>query len=197
MSAHKLYGPKGSGALYVRAGTAIAARLTGGGQEHGLRAGTENVPAIVGFGAAALLAAENAAPDAARTALLRDRLQDHLTAAIPGARVNGDPGGRLPGNLSLTLPGVEAADLLGRLPGIAASTGSACDTGSGEPSHVLTAIGLSRDQARATVRLGLGRATSREDVDRAAALIAAAFRDLFPLPGRPAEPAPSSGRASG
>ncbi|WP_405645340.1 aminotransferase class V-fold PLP-dependent enzyme [Streptomyces uncialis] len=92
--------------------------------------------------------------------------------AIPGASVNGHPHRRLPGNLSLTLPGIEAADLLGRLPDIAASTGSACNTGSGDPSDVLTAIGLTRAQARATLRLSLGRTTTETDIDRAAHLIA-------------------------
>ncbi|MCX4663728.1 cysteine desulfurase family protein [Streptomyces uncialis] len=172
MSAHKLHGPKGIGALYIRGGTRITAQQTGGGQERGLRAGTPNVPAIVGFGAAAHLITADAVPPPSRVRALRDRLQDRLLVAIPGASVNGHPHRRLPGNLSLTLPGIEAADLLGRLPDIAASTGSACNTGSGDPSDVLTAIGLTRAQARATLRLSLGRTTTETDIDRAAHLIA-------------------------
>jgi cysteine desulfurase len=182
LSAHKLHGPKGVGALYVRGGLPLTAQQTGGGQERGLRAGTSNVPAIVGFGAAAHLVTTGAVPPPSRIRTLRDRLQDRLLAAIPGAAVNGHPHRRLPGNLSLTLPGIEAAELLGRLPGIAASTGSACNTGNGEPSHVLLAIGLTRDQARATLRLGLGRTTTGTDVDQAFDLITRTARTMAPAP---------------
>ncbi|NUK20206.1 aminotransferase class V-fold PLP-dependent enzyme, partial [Streptomyces lunaelactis] len=144
-------------------------------------AGTPNVPAIVGFGAAARLITTDTVPPPTRIRVLRDRLQDRLLAAIPGATVNGHPHRRLPGNLSLTLPGIEATDLLDRLPGIAASTGSACNAGSGEPSHVLTAIGLTRDQARATLRLSLGRTTTDSDVDQAADLITRTAHTLAPV----------------
>ncbi|MFI7104383.1 cysteine desulfurase family protein [Streptomyces sp. NPDC050161] len=171
LSAHKLHGPKGIGALYLRGSIGITAQQTGGGQERGLRAGTPNVPAIVGFGAAARLITSDAVPPPRRLRFLRDRLQDGLLAAIPGASVNGHPHRRLPGNLSLTLPGVEAADLLDRVPDIAASTGSACNTGSGEPSHVLTAIGLTRAQARATLRLSIGRTTTDNDIDQTIGLV--------------------------
>lgn len=171
LSAHKLHGPKGVGALYVRDGTHLTAQQGGGGQERGLRAGTPNVPAIVGFGTAAHLITIGAVPPPSHIRALRDRLQDRLLAEIPGTSVNGHPHRRLPGNLSLTLPGIEAADLLDRIPRIAASTGSACDTGSGEPSHVLTAIGLTRGQARATLRLSLGRTTTEEEIDQAIVLI--------------------------
>ncbi|MFE7132435.1 cysteine desulfurase family protein [Streptomyces sp. NPDC057638] len=182
LSAHKLHGPKGIGALYIRAGTRITAQQTGGGQERGLRAGTPNVPAIVGFGSAAHLITSDAIPPPTRIRALRDRLQDHLLTSIPGTTVNGHPIRRLPGNLSLTLPGIEATDLLNRLTGIAASTGSACNTGSGEPSHVLTAIGLTRDQARATLRLSIGRTTTRADIDHAADLITRTTHALTPDP---------------
>lgn len=181
LSAHKLHGPKGIGALYIRGGTRITALQTGGGQERGLRAGTPNVPAIVGFGAAAHLITTDAVPPTTCTRALRDRLQDRLLATIPGAAVNGHPHRRLPGNLSLTLPGIEATDLLDRLPGIAASTGSACNTGSGEPSHVLNAIGLTRDQARATLRLSIGRTTTDTDIDQAADLITRTAHILAPV----------------
>ncbi|MYR85815.1 aminotransferase class V-fold PLP-dependent enzyme [Streptomyces sp. SID685] len=184
LSAHKLHGPKGIGALYIRGGLRITAQQTGGGQERGLRAGTPTVPAIVGFGAAAHLITSDAVPPPTRIRALRDRLQDHLLAAIPGAGVNGHPHRRLPGNLSLTLPGIEAADLLDRLPGIAASTGSACNTGSGEPSHVLTAIGLTRAQARATLRFSVGRTTTATEVEQAARLIARTAHALARTPTR-------------
>jgi cysteine desulfurase len=180
LSAHKLHGPKGIGALYIRGGLRITAQQTGGGQERGLRAGTPNVPAIAGFGAAAHLITTDAVPPPTRIRALRDRLQDRLLTAIPGARVNGHPHRRLPGTLSLTLPGIEATDLLDRLPGIAASTGSACNTGSGEPSHVLTAIGLTRDQARATLRLSLGRTTTDTDIDQATDLITRIAHTMTP-----------------
>ncbi|MEV0875874.1 MULTISPECIES: cysteine desulfurase family protein [Streptomyces] len=186
LSAHKLHGPKGIGALYIRGGTRVAAQQTGGGQERGLRAGTPNVPAIVGFGAAAHLITTGAVPSPPCIRALRGRLQDRLLAAIPGAIVNGHPHRRLPGNLSLTIPGIEAIDLLDRLPNIAASTGSACNTGSGEPSHVLTAVGLTRDQARATLRLSIGRTTTDTDVDQAADLITRTAHTLMPAPANAA-----------
>ncbi len=172
LSAHKLYGPKGIGALYVRGGTILAAQQTGGGQERGLRAGTLNVPAIVGFGAAAQLITSDTTPALTQIRALRDRLQDQLLNAIPGATVNGHPTCRLPGALSLTLPDAEAADVLDHLPDIAAATGSACNTGTSDPSHVLTAIGLTRPQARRTLRLGVGRTTTASEVERAVSLIA-------------------------
>ncbi|SDH36068.1 cysteine desulfurase [Sinosporangium album] len=186
MSAHKLHGPKGIGSLYIRGGLRITAQQTGGGQERGLRAGTPNVPEIVGFGAAAHLITSDAVPPPPRIRALRDRLQDRLLTAIPGASVNGHRHRRLPGNLSLTLPGVEATDLLDRLPGIAASTGSACNAGSGEPSHVLTAIGLTREQARATLRLSLGRTTTAIEIDQAANLIIRTAHTLAPSPANAA-----------
>ncbi len=182
LSAHKLHGPKGIGALYTRGGTHITAQQTGGGQEHGLRAGTPNVPAIVGFGTAARLITTEAIPPPPHIQALRDQLQERLLAAIPGATVNGHPHRRLPGNLSLTLPGIEATDLLDHLPDIAASTGSACNTGNGEPSHVLTAIGLTRKQARATLRLSIGRTTTSTDIDQATHLITLTAHTLMPTP---------------
>ncbi|MFF0481900.1 cysteine desulfurase family protein [Streptomyces sp. NPDC004435] len=186
VSAHKLHGPMGIGALYLRGGTRIVAQQTGGGQERGLRAGTPNVPAIVGFGAAAHLVTSDAVPSPTRVRALRDRLQNLLLDSVPGATVNGHRHRRLPGNLSLTLPGIEAADLLDRLPGIAASTGSACNTGSGEPSHVLTAIGLTRAQARATLRFSIGHTTTEADIEQAANLITDAVGAMLPASVRAA-----------
>ncbi|MFC9797671.1 cysteine desulfurase family protein [Streptomyces sp. NPDC057695] len=181
-SAHKLHGPKGIGGLYIRTGLHLTAQQTGGGQEHGLRAGTPNVPAIIGFGEAAHLITTRAVPPPTHTRALRDRLQHHLLTAIPGTTLNGHPHQRLPGNLSLTLPGTEATDLLNRLPGIAASTGSACNTGNPEPSHVLTAIGLTRQQARATLRLSLSHTNTQQDIDQAASLIIKAAHTPPPPP---------------
>ncbi|MEV7544935.1 aminotransferase class V-fold PLP-dependent enzyme [Streptomyces sp. NPDC089915] len=162
------------GHQYVRGGTLLTAQQTGGGQERGLRAGTLNVPGIVGFGAAAHLITSDTVPAPTQIRALRDRLQDQLLAAIPGSSVNGHPTRRLPGTLSITLPDVEAADILDHLPDIAASTGSACDTGTSAPSHVLTAIGLDHTQARRTLRLGIGRTTTPAEVKHAADLIAQA-----------------------
>ena len=192
ISGHKLHGPKGIGALYVRGDVRIAAQQTGGGQERGLRAGTPNVPAIVGFGAAAHLITTEAVTSPERIQALRDRLQEQLLVVLPEATVNGHPHRRLAGNLSFTIPGVEAVDLLDSLPDIAASTGSACNTGSAEPSHVLTAIGLTRDQARSTLRLSLGRNTSENDIGQIVDRIAWAARIArLDSPGSP--PAPGSG----
>lgn len=167
LSGHKIYGPKGIGALYIRHGVRLVPQLLGGGQEHGLRAGTVNVPSIVGLGHAADLLTRHRREEALRIFVLRERLRHRLAEALPDAWVNGSLTHRLPGNLSITIPGVEAADLLAALPDLALSTGSACATGQPEPSHVLTAIKLTRHNARCTLRISLGRHTNREEVDRA------------------------------
>ncbi len=142
LSAHKVYGPKGVGCLYVRRGTPMAPLVRGGGQERNRRAGTENVAGVVGFGAAAALAREGLAAEAARVAALRDRLDERLLA-IPGTRRNGD-GPRVPNTTNVSFEGVEAEGLLIALDleGIAVSTGAACAAGGVEPSHVLRAMGL-------------------------------------------------------
>jgi cysteine desulfurase len=169
LSAHKLYGPKGVGALYLRKGTQIQPLLYGGGHERDRRAGTENVAGIVGFGKAAELAMRNLGGEPAQLARLRNRLEAGILASVPWARINGDPVRRAPNTSSVTFDFVEgegfviAADLRG----LACSTGSACSSGSVEPSHVLTAIGLNRQQARSTVRFSLGRFNNEEDVDSA------------------------------
>jgi cysteine desulfurase len=167
MSAHKRYGPKGVGALYVRAGTRLEPFLHGGSQERGRRGGTENVPGIVGFGAAARLAMDRLAGDAARIAALRDRLAAGL-AALDGARLNGHPERRLPGIVSVSFAGADSESLLLALDleRIAASSGSACTSGSLEPSHVVAALGLPPDVAAGTLRFSLGRQTTMEEVDR-------------------------------
>jgi cysteine desulfurase len=185
-SAHKVYGPKGVGALFVARGVEkrLRAVITGGGQERGLRGGTLNVPGIVGFGAACALATQEMTQDAARLHALRDRLWNALRAQVEGVALNGAVAPRLPGNLNVRIPGVEGESLLLGLTEIAVSTGAACL--SAEPSHVLTALGLSRDEALASLRIGLGRQTTEADVDSAVAHIAAVVahvRETTPVAG--------------
>jgi cysteine desulfurase len=177
-SGHKIYGPKGIGALYIRRGTIRPVpQISGGGQEYGLRAGTLNVPGIAGIGeAAAILAAQRDA-DSLRIASLRDQLLTMLCEALPGVQVNGSMARRLPGNLSITIPGIDADQLIEQTPALAISTGSACNTGQPEPSHVLTAIGLDRPSARASIRIGLGRNTTLREVTSAAQQISAAVQE--------------------
>jgi cysteine desulfurase len=148
ISAHKFYGPKGTGALYVRRGTRIDSLIHGGEQERGLRAGTENVPAIVGMGKAIETADRDLEKNAEETALLRDRLVNGIMAEIPGARLNGTMAGRLPNNCNISFDGIDGEALLLRLDlaGIAASSGSACTAGNQEISHVLKAIGLTENE---------------------------------------------------
>ncbi len=166
LSAHKLYGPKGAAALYVREGTPLSPVTTGGAQERGLRAGTEDVAAIVGFAEAVALACEDLAHEGARLRALRDRLERELVAAVPGTRIHGALAPRVPNTASLGFPGVDGESVvLGLdLQGICASTGSACSTGEPEPSHVLRAMGCSPREAQGAVRLSLGRETREEDV---------------------------------
>jgi len=164
-SGHKIYGPKGVGALYVRRGTVRPVpQVTGGGQEYGLRPGTLNVPGIVGLGQAAAILAEQRHIDTRRITSLRDQLLAILRQTVSDIRVNGSLIQRLPGNLNITIPGIEADQLIEILPGIAISTGSACSTGQPDPSHVLTAIGLDRSSARSSIRIGLGRSTTLHDI---------------------------------
>ncbi len=168
LSAHKFYGPKGVGVLYVRKGLQqLWPVQTGGGQERGRRAGTENVPYIVGMAAALELAQADRAEEAARLAALRDCLVAGLLGRIPGARLSGHPSQRLPGHASLVIPGVEADQMLIALDllGVAASSGSACASGASEPSHVLTALKYSHSDALGSLRLTLGRQNTQADVD--------------------------------
>ncbi len=167
-SAHKLYGPKGCGALFVR-GRQPRARLRplmhGGGHERGMRSGTLNVPGIVGMGAACELAAQRLDQDVARIAGLRDRLWAGLSARLSDMRRNGHPSDVHPGNLNLSLRFIEAESLLMALDGIALSSGSACTTASLEPSHVLKAIGLPDGLAQSSLRFGVGRENTAEEID--------------------------------
>jgi len=184
LSAHKMCGPKGVGALYVRRRNARVlprAQMDGGGHEFGMRSGTLNVPAIVGFGEACAICAREMADDAVRVRALRGRLQASLESAIAGTAVNGSMEHRLPGNLNMSFAGVDAEALLTLLPGVALSTGSACSSASPEPSHVLRALGIGAPAARSSVRFGLGRFTTGDEVDYAAAQVIAAVLKLRSL----------------
>src|SRR5579884_876265 len=170
LCAHKMYGPKGAGALYIKPGMKISPILHGGAQEREKRAGTENVAAIVGFGKAAELASQRRESDAARLAALRDGFLDRLRAGVPDLLLNGPPLERLPNNLNVSVEGVEGPTLLMSLDrmGIAASSGAACSSGSIEPSHVLKAIGLPDRLASSGIRFTLGRGTTEDELARAA-----------------------------
>lgn len=181
LSAHKLYGPKGVGLLFVRGGARaipISPIQHGGGQEYGLRPGTVNVPGIVGFAAAMKLLNPE---EGANIAQLRDAFENALLAKVPGAFRNGALAHRLPNNSSITIPGIDAEALIANTPDLALSTGSACTSGAPDPSHVLTALGLSRREALSTIRIGLGRITSSNDISVAADSIAAAVGRLQAL----------------
>jgi len=168
MSAHKLYGPKGVGALYIRKGTKIMPFMHGGEQEHGRRASTENVPGIVGFGKAAELIQGEMAEEGLRLTLLRDRLIEGLMERIDDVRLNGHPSYRLPNNINISVRYVEGESMILNLDleGIAASTSAACSSISLEPSHVLLSLGLSREQAHCCLRFSLGKWTCDKDIER-------------------------------
>ena len=186
ISAHKFYGPKGVGALYVRSGTELGPLFYGGHHERDRRPGTENVSGIVGLGRAADLAMKNLQTDAARLSAERDRFESALLHALPGVRVNGDCSHRVANtsNLSFEAAGGEALEIALDLQGIACSTGAACSSGAVEPSHVLSAIGLSPEQARSSLRFSLGRPTTSAEINRAIEVIppvVARLRALSPL----------------
>jgi cysteine desulfurase len=171
---HKMYAPKGIGALYVGPGVPLEPAVYGGGQEHGLRAGTENTALAVGLGAAADIAAEElSAGPPAHLASLRDILHQRLEQALPGRiHLNGHPTARLPNTLNISIDGIIGNELLEAVPQIAASTGSACHAGTHTPSPVLTAMGLPAARALGALRLSLGRWSTSEDVALAAEVIA-------------------------
>jgi len=186
ISAHKLYGPKGVGALYIRKGTELTALLHGGEQEKRRRAGTENVPGIVGLGKAAEIASQEMAEEAARLNQLRDKLIQGLTSRIDHIRLNGHLIKRLPNNINISVDFVEGESMLLHLDteGIYASTGSACSSGSLEPSHVLLAIGLPHERAHGSLRFTLGKWTADEDIERVLAVlpeIVARLRAMSPF----------------
>jgi cysteine desulfurase len=184
-SAHKMYGPKGVGALYVRRQSPrsrLQPQIDGGGQEGGLRSGTLNVPGIVGFAKALEISLAEMAEESRRLSALRDRLHAGLLRELDGVTLNGPvislEGSRLPGNLNVAFAGVDGEALMTSLREIAVSSGAACSSANPEPSHVLLALGLTEDQAKASLRFGLGRYNTQQDIDFAVAYVAAAVRRL-------------------
>jgi cysteine desulfurase len=187
ISGHKLYGPKGIGALYARRRNPklrLAPIFLGGGHERGLRSGTLPVPLCVGLGAACEIAGRELKDEARRVGGLRDLLRARLEAGLEDVTLNGHATQRLPGNLNLSFTGVEASALLAALDDVAVSTGSACSSARPGPSHVLRALGLGQTRALSSVRFGLGRFTTRDEIERAAARVIAEvtrLRELSPL----------------
>jgi cysteine desulfurase len=166
MSAHKIYGPKGVGALYVRRRKVqLATQMDGGGHEAGMRSGTLNIPAIVGFGEACALSAAEMAEESVRLGGLRGRLLEQIERGLEAVTVNGSMEHRLPGNLNVSFAGANAETLLMNLPEVALSTGSACSSAVAEPSHVLRSLGIGEESARSSVRFGLGRFNTEEEID--------------------------------
>ncbi|MBL9039966.1 MAG: IscS subfamily cysteine desulfurase [Myxococcales bacterium] len=186
LTAHKIYGPKGVGALYVRRKPRVRleAQIDGGGHERGLRSGTLNVPGIVGFGKACEVAMQDMAVESARIAKLRDRLESRLMQALPHVFRNGSATHRLPGNANLSFAYVEGEGLLMALKDVAVSSGSACTSASLEPSYVLRALGIGEELAHTSIRYGLGRFTTEEEVDFVVKLTAdkvQRLREMSPL----------------
>jgi cysteine desulfurase len=187
ISAHKLYGPKGVGALYVRRKNPrvqLAPMIDGGGHERGLRSGTLNVPGIVGLGKACEIAAKEMAEESARMRELRDKLKDAILGRLDDTTINGSMDYRLPGNLNLSFAGVEGDALLMGINDVAVSSGSACTSATLEPSHVLSALGVPEELAHSSIRFGLGRFNTAEDVDYVAGRVVETIkrlRELSPL----------------
>ena len=184
VSAHKMYGPKGIGALYVRRRNPrveLTAQMDGGGHEFGMRSGTLNVPAIVGFGAACAICAREMAEEGVRLAALRDRLRAQIEAGLDRVYVNGSMEHRLPGNLNMSFAGADGDSLLMSLPDVALSTGSACTSATVEPSYVLKALGVGEELAHSSLRFGLGRFNTTEEVDYVARRVIEAVRKLRAL----------------
>jgi cysteine desulfurase len=178
IAGHKLYAPQGIGALYIRKGTALEPVLTGAGQERGRRPGTENVAGIVALGKACEIAERDMVSEQMRLPGLRDDLLARLRSQVPGLVLHGHPTERLPNTLFVSFPGVAGERLLASIPELAASTGSACHSGSDAPAASLLAIGVPEEQARGPVRLSLGRATTAKEIERAANLLTAAWLRL-------------------
>jgi cysteine desulfurase len=178
VAGHKLYAPKGIGALYVRRGLRLPPLLVGAGQEHGLRPGTENVAFIVGLGAACAISARVLDSSRKRMADLSLKLLRRLQGEVPGVECVGDPERRLPNTLNVLFPGTSGRAVLEACPQVMASTGSACHAGSEEPSAVLGALGLPRNAALGAVRLSLGRSTTEADIERAASEITRAWHQV-------------------
>lgn len=178
IAGHKLYAPKGIGALFIKKGVRLQPLVLGAGHEHGLRPGTENVAFIVGLGKACEIAGQTLEAEAERIHVLRDDLWARLNRFVPGITLNGHPTERLPNTLSVRFPGVSGTALLAQTPGIAASTGSACHDGHESASGVITAMGVRPDEALGTVRLTLGRGTTAAHIEEAAKQLAASWKGL-------------------
>ena len=181
LTAHKCYGPKGCGALYVRSGVKVAPVIHGGGHEGGMRSGTLNVPGIVGFGKACEIAQNVLPEESCRLAGLRNRLRDRLLAELDGVVVNGSMEHRLPGNLNISFLNVDGEALMTAVKDVAVSSGSACHSDKVDPSHVLKAMGLSDEAAGSTIRFGLGRFNAEAEVDYVAARFVDAVKKLREL----------------
>jgi cysteine desulfurase len=183
LSGHKIYAPKGVGAIFIKGGTRLRQLLYGGHHQRGFRPGTENVAGIVGLGKAAELARSVLAEDAARISTLRDHLEHSLLARVPDARANGAGAPRTPNTSNITFPGIEGEALIIALDlkGMACSTGAACSSGAVEPSHVLTAIGLPAEDARASIRFSLGRHTTAAEIEATIEIVPAAVAQLRQL----------------
>lgn len=181
ISGHKIYGPKGVGALYVRKGVELAPQIDGGGHEHGLRSGTLNVPGIVGLGKACEIAGKHGPEESCRTTGLRNRLRDKLLESLDDVAINGSMEHRLPGNLNVSFAGVEGEELLTALDDIALSSGAACTSAHIEPSYVLKALGISDEMAQSSLRFGIGRFNTEGEVDYAAARVIETVKQLRSL----------------
>jgi cysteine desulfurase len=183
ISSHKINGPKGVGALFIKGGVKLAPILHGGGQESSMRSGTENVPGIVGFGKACQLAGERMDEYGRRVSALRDHLVEKVLSEIPHSRLNGSRSNRIPSNAHFTFFGVNGEDLIIKLDeyGIAASTGSACSVKKQKPSHVLKAMGFSYEEITGSLRLSLGLQNTEQEIDRSVAALASALAELREL----------------
>jgi len=199
LSAHKCYGPKGIGALWVRRGSRLIPMMTGGKQERNRRAGTENVPGIAGLGAAARLAIRQAETEAGRLAALRDLLEAGILQRVSGTLVNGDPTRRVSNTTNISFDRVEAESLLIALDleGIAVSTGSACSSGTLQPSHVLRAMGHSPHRAQSSIRFSLGAGNTVEEIDRVIAVLPKVVNRLRTVARASSTPSPQSSPVGG
>ncbi len=182
LSAHKICGPKGVGALYVRRGVRLSPQMDGGGHEFGLRSGTHNVPGIVGFGKTCEICQQEMATETARVRELRDRLHAKIAGALENVFLNGHPTERLAGNLNLSFAGATAEAVMATMKDVAVSSASACTTAAVEPSHVLRAMGVKRLLAHCSIRFGLGQFTTEEEVDHAARRVIEVVREVRAMP---------------
>ena len=181
LTAHKCYGPKGCGALYVRRGVKVTPLIDGGGHEQGMRSGTLNVPGIVGFGKACEIALQDMPEESCRIAGLRNRLRDRLLAELTDVSINGSMEHRLPGNLNVCFHNVDAETLMTAVRDVAVSSGSACNSEKVDPSHVLKALGLSDEDAGSSIRFGIGRFNTQAEIDHVANLVIEAVKKLREL----------------